>query len=256
MQYLYRYQPFNDKSIRVFTHGELFFYSPSKLNDPFDSKIEFDCDNLSKEDVRQFIEKTAKHGNLRQDINELLKNILGSEDNWKHNLKKQALGILQPEINELGLLSFSAINDDILMWSHYADGHKGFCLQFDKTGLESWKYSQSVDYDDKYLTFREFNNAFPEDNEKMVHILLLRKSKHWKYEYEWRIIAKPDDDNSGNRYYKFPEELLTGVIFGCQMPNDKKKIIKDFLKSRKSHIQFYEAKKKENEFALEIKEIG
>ena len=86
--------------------------------------------------------------------------------------------------------------------------------------------------------------------------LLLRKSEHWIYESEWRIIVNPDNDNSGNRDYKFPEELLTGVILGCQMTEDKKKIIRDFLKNRKSYVQLYEAKKKENEIALRIEPIS
>lgn len=255
-QHLYRYQPFIDERMRVFTHGELFFYSPATLNDPFDSKVEFDFDNLSEEDIIQFLEKAAKHGTLRFDIEHVLKNIRDSEDNSKHNLKKQALENLQPEIDALGLLCLSTINDDILMWSHYADKHKGFCLQFDKAKLEAWQCCKPIDYDDKFLTFREFNNAFPEDNEKVARLLLLRKSGHWVCESEWRIIVKPEDDNSGSRYYKFPEEILIGVIFGCQMTDDRKRIIKDFLKNRKSHIQFYEAKKKENEFGLKIEEIS
>ena len=31
---------------------------------------------------------------------------------------------------ERGVCCFSEKKDDILMWSHYADGHKGFCLEF------------------------------------------------------------------------------------------------------------------------------
>lgn len=85
---------------------------------------------------------------------------------------------------------------------------------------------------------------------------MLRKSEHWIYECEWRIIVNPNNDNSGSRYYKFPEELLTGVIFGCQMTKNKKKIIRDFLKTRKGYVQLYETKKKENEFALRIDPIN
>lgn len=221
-----------------------------------DSKVEFDLTNLSEEDIKQYLEKAIRHGNLEGDINQLLRDIRNNEDNWKHNLRKQALEILQPEINDLGLLSLSTLNDDILMWSHYADKHKRFCLQFNKAKLESWQGCRPIDYEDRFLSFREFNKAFPEDNEKLGHLLLLRKSRHWKYESEWRMIVKPKEDNSKSRYYKFPEELLTGVIFGCQMTEDKKKIIRDFLKNRKSYVQLYEAKKKENEFALEIKETG
>ena len=27
--------------------------------------------------------------------------------------------------------SFSAVNDSLLMWSHYGDNHRGFCIEYD-----------------------------------------------------------------------------------------------------------------------------
>ncbi len=38
-------------------------------------------------------------------------------------------------LQQRGVACFSAKVDDILRWSHYADGHRGSCLEFD-TGLE------------------------------------------------------------------------------------------------------------------------
>ncbi|MBV9575704.1 MAG: DUF2971 domain-containing protein [Gammaproteobacteria bacterium] len=37
--------------------------------------------------------------------------------------------------NQLGILSLSSCNDSILMWSHYADFHKGFCIGFKTNSL-------------------------------------------------------------------------------------------------------------------------
>lgn len=250
---LYRYQPFNEDSLRVFTHNELFFYSPSTLNDPFDCKIVFSFEGCGLEDAKKFHEKGLKHSTVKSDFSRLEK---GEFESWKRNLEKSALENLQPEIDKMGILCLSEKNADILMWSHYAAKHKGFCLQFNKAKLEAWKFCRPIDYEDKFLTFGEFNNAFPENNEELIYLLLLRKAKRWIYESEWRIIVNPDNDNSGSQHYNFPEELLTGVIFGCQMAGDERKVIGDLLKNRKSRVQFYEAKKKENEVGLDIKETG
>ena len=56
--YLYRYQPFNEERMRIlFVHSELFFYSLSTLNDPFDSKVDFSFEGCDLEDIKKFHEK-------------------------------------------------------------------------------------------------------------------------------------------------------------------------------------------------------
>lgn len=269
IRYLYRYQRMpkdNEPEYtermeiirKLFSHSELYADSPKNFNDPFDCKVDFTFDGCTDKDIRKFIEKKQKYLKRNIDVEKEYAAAIGNKLEWQQNVMKSAIENLQPETDKMGVLCFSKHRDDILMWSHYSDGHKGFCLEFDKERLEAWKYCRRVDYEKKYLPFKKFNDAFPDNDnkEKLIQLLLLRKSKHWKYESEWRIIVKPEDDNSGSRYYKFPEELLTGVIFGCQMADDKRRVIKDFLKNRKNHVQCYEAKKKENEFALEIKELG
>jgi hypothetical protein len=255
IQHLYCYQRFKEERMRIqFLHNELFFYSPATLNDPFDCKFDFSFEGCTLEDIKRFHEKALKYSTVRIAFDRLEK---GDFDQglWKKNLRKNAMDILQSDIDKMGILSLSEKNDDILMWSHYADKHQGICLQFDRARLAAWKCCKSISYKKKFLSFTEVSHAFPEDNEKLAYLLLLRKSEHWTYESEWRTIVKPDDDNLGSRYYKFPDELLTGVIFGCQMTDDKKRAIMDLLKRRKNHVQCYEAKKKESEFALRIEPI-
>lgn len=254
MQYLYRYQPFNEKTYRIFTHGEIYFLSPKDLNDPFDCKVDFTFDGCTDDDILKFIEKGLKELNREAEIEKSLRWALSDKIGWQQNAKKQVFEILQPDVDKMGVLCFSEHRDDIIMWSHYSDGHKGFCLEFDKERLEAWKFCRHVDYEKEYLSFKEFDEAFPE-NEKSLKFLL-RKSPHWKYEAEWRTIVNPFSDNQGNRVYKFPAEILTAVIFGCEMMDDDKKKIRDWLKGRKNQIKCYQATKKGNAFGLNINEIN
>ncbi len=50
-------------------------------------------------------------------------------------ISKQALdGMrrdLQKDVDGAGILSLSKVRDDILMWTHYADRHRGLCFEFD-----------------------------------------------------------------------------------------------------------------------------
>jgi hypothetical protein len=243
---------------KLFSHSELYADSPKNFNDPFDCKVDFTFNGCTDDDIRKFIEKKQNYLNRNIDVEKEYAAAIGNKLEWQQNVMKSAIENLQPEIDDkMGVLCFSEHRDNILMWSHYSDGHKGFCLEFDKKLLEAWKFCRPVNYDgnEKYLSFKEFNEAFPDNNGKLIQLLLLRKSKHWEYESEWRIIVNPYIDNHGNRSYTFPEETLTGIIFGCNMSDNDKKSIRSCVKGRKNRITFYQAKKKENEFGLDIEEI-
>lgn len=238
---------------RIFTHNELYFPSPSKFNDPFDCRVDFDIDlKCSKSDVKKYLEKAQRNMSTPIDI----KRILNDEEELRRNIKRLAREELQPELEkQMGILSLSEKNYDILMWSHYADGHRGFCLEFDGAALHNWKYCQPVNYDENFLPFGEFCDALPELNDnnqkKSMRAFVLRKSSHWKYESEWRVIVNVTDERGRTLIY--PQEILTGVIFGCRMSNDNKIIIKNTLDGRK--IKLYEAIEKQNKFELEVKEV-
>jgi hypothetical protein len=51
--------------------------------------------------------------------------------------------------------------------------------------------------------------------------------------------------------------MLTGVLFGCEMPHEDRQLIREWAKGRKVPLKFYQTTKKEKEFGLEIiKAIG
>lgn len=100
------------------------------------------------------------------------------------------------EICHVGCLSTDYKNQ--LMWSHYADGHKGFCVEYD--------FNKASDFLEKYLflpvIYSEERVHFPsnilfpayslggEQEEKNTMIRsLVTKDKVWSYEKEWRVIV-------------------------------------------------------------------
>ena len=46
------------------------------------------------------------------------------------------VGVLRQWRKITKICSFSAVNDSILMWGHYAQDHKGFCVEYDLEKLE------------------------------------------------------------------------------------------------------------------------
>lgn len=88
-----------------------------------------------------------------------------------------------------GIVSLSKNFNDLLMWSHYADSHKGVMLEFDldeiheTTRLYSDKIEDSVNYSD----LRAFKGAFKSLNE-VRRYYFLTKSMPWKIEEEYRLV--------------------------------------------------------------------
>ena len=139
------------------------------------------------------------------------------------------------------------------MWSHYSDGHRGYCLEFDKAGLSKFDFCDSVKYRETYPDVKNFESS----TDTVRDLFVLSKSNHWEYEKEWRVVVDThgNPNTPGSRHYEYPEELLTGIIFGCEMPQEDRKKIRDWLKYRKTPIKYYKAVKKDDEYGLDIKDF-
>lgn len=127
---------------------------------------------------------------------------------------------LKPCLKKLGIACLSGeAADHVLMFSHYADRHRGIALVFDVVhdgpigdlsflGLGHW-----VDYVD--------HDRLPDlascHNSSRAHEVILTKWKKWEYENEYRVFADLEEcDPSPIRRYEQGE--LVGVIFGLHTP--------------------------------------
>jgi len=92
---------------------------------------------------------------------------------------------LRPEMNRtVGLLCFSRKWSNPVLWSHYAEKHRGLCLGFD-----------IPDHLAKHVTYvgsrlkAELENVTPlTDNDSFGFKLITTKYRHWRYEDEVRLI--------------------------------------------------------------------
>jgi len=151
---------------------------------------------------------------------------------------------LQAKVNKTGVLCLSATDSNILLWSHYAAGHKGLCLKFAATKYTPFfSLAQCVDYSQEYPQIDLL--ASPEEQ---VNAFLRTKAIDWKYEEEWRIIDH--DKGPGNQV--FPEEMLVGVIFGVLMKEEDKEAVNTWLQERKHPVPLYQASVASDSFSLRI----
>jgi hypothetical protein len=83
---------------------------------------------------------------------------------------------VQKEIDKAGITCFCKVRDDILMWAHYADKHKGLCFEFDGSpNCNFFGDAQPVKYEDFYIcaSGRGFGKDHGAGNSHKVEALVL-----------------------------------------------------------------------------------
>jgi len=152
----YRYRSISEISLKELMYNEMFFASPEECNDPFDSKAfyEFKADknkfkrlilfaneNLKLPITQNLLEKLTNHICKLCPISfddaiqkDLFSDFAAKSDIEIHitnrisKMIQQVLKLYNPPTRYF--VSFSKTNSEPLMWSHYADRHRGFCLIF------------------------------------------------------------------------------------------------------------------------------
>jgi len=105
-----------------------------------------------------------------------------------------------------------------LLWSHYADGHKGICLEFE---VEKMDYFSQIRYVESPLHFslQQFETSDKKVNQNIMIDMFYSKSSFWSYEDEIRIFARREhtDTNLVFKNFKSMNIKLSKIILGCKM---------------------------------------
>ena len=240
----------------IFTKNELYFCTVTAFNDPFDCKFQVEFGG-AKHDKSKFLEDLSKkndpHLNRQQRRSKARAETKVLDD---PDLANAMRGSLIQDIEKWGIYCLSEVLDNILMWSHYANAHRGFCLEFESRqsdalfGVELWPGGQiqkreivapfPVEYSTKYPVAKLVNGQIAKD-------VFLRKAKQWAYEKEWRMMVP-----NGPGARQFPPQCLTGVIFGCRMLEKHKEMIREWCRNREPAIKYHEARESEDSYTLDI----
>ena len=254
-QMIYKYRSFNTQyKYDVFTRSELYFAKPSEFNDPFESKPMISgLDTLKKrqEYVTNYIKRefpSVKYKD-RQALNKKLLIRLANLDLITNNMHTL--------LDNYGIFSSSEKWDQCLMWSHYSDSHKGFCIGFDfdeefdhdMGGAHKVKYSKYY----PELTPEIFNSDSDGSNEKLFETTLATKSNDWSYEKEVRYIKLARE--GGNGAYKFCETKVKEVIIGANATPSAKNEIIDIITKHMPWVNIYQAMISTSKYEIYRQEI-
>lgn len=121
--------------------------------------------------------------------------------------------------NQWGIVSMSAIATDPVIWSHYADSHKGIALEFDHdrgSGLHAISYSHALPtFDVTKFVGEGYDNQYTLG---VLRTALGRKSLTWSYEREYRahLDLSKCDVEEGHYFTSIPDNFLKRVILGIR----------------------------------------
>lgn len=220
---LYKYGSFKSEYWEnTIFKGEIFLAMSRNFNDPFDCLPHFDIDKLFDSPKFRRIVLSKKPFLNEPDFFKLDRKIIKNE-------------LLQGLREDFRATCFSEVHDSLLMWGHYADCHKGFCIEYDTSALSKLKKSKF--YPVLYHKERfDITTGLINNSPNVGLIALVGKAKEWEYEKEWRMIMLKRD--SQNKYY-FRREIKS-IILGLDC--DEKNIIKVLSWAKENNKKVFKTK--------------
>ena len=240
MTVLFQYKTINKYFWRQLKNSEIFCKNPSKFNDPFDCSI----------DWKRAILSVLEHDNIADDKRQYLESIY------------KKLDMFDPNQNA-GISCFTNNCETQLMWTHYADNHKGVCLgygfqmddlydTYPTSGDFFFMGAGPVIYDDNHFSswlvadnLSMINSLTPAENAAIK--LYTAKSSCWKYEEEYRIVMNKEGSIKIKRHY------LKQLTFGLRVSENDRREITRVVKEKYKDVIFSEViKSPKYDTAIEI----
>lgn len=205
---LYKYQPFTAQTLTNLKKRVWYFASPLLFNDPFDCR--YKLIDLSPDDIDSFLDLAESEGYNTTGARGQLKSDPVALANLIASTSANARTLVSNAFANRGVSCFSARLDSLLMWGHYADGHRGFCLEFD-TSDEHFKRLKPVTYYAECPSLSAAHVMFPKKAD-IFATAMCSKPPDWAYEQEWRLIHEV----AGTEYC-YGTNALTAIYFGSRI---------------------------------------
>jgi hypothetical protein len=247
---LYKYQPFNPQTLANLKQASIWFSAPVAFNDPFDCALPVvDSARLTDADFQRALAYVLERREMSPELKAQMCPDGIPTPKFRETIIKSVTEIFAErrkiQLEQRGVACFSAKPLDIMMWSHYADGHRGFCLEF-TAAIEPFSKARQVRYHEDFPYVNPVSllveDSTDGDNELLV-AMVLTKAPCWQYEEEWRLMHM-----EASKLYTYDYSALTGIYFGAAMPFVHKEILSLVL--RGAPTQSHEVLRDEKGFGL------
>ena len=150
--------------------------------------------------------------------------------------------------DHVGTLSLSGTCSDMLMWSFYADWHRGICVGFlpSKECPFFARFKQVQYFEDRVAQDRFLETGLTADLDQRLF-----KSHRWAHEQEWRIILP---GASGLRI-EYPREALSRIILGAEITDELRSIVLGWHSRLRHEVQVLQATPSFNTYQLTFNRV-
>lgn len=233
---LFKYRKFDKSCLELLLNRELWFASPATLNDPFEAESS----------MHEVLDAVWTRYPIPPEERKIYEEYL------------------HQQLSSAGICSFSKARKNQLMWSHYADEHKGVCIGFKEHKIRpqgSNIYPIDVTYQDNYPfenIIERFNyfEQFPGMNKlnaitgDILLSILGTKYTSWKYERERRLVF------AKSFAHKFEPEAVNSIAFGLRMAERDKKTLRNLLSGAEwDHVKWFQSIKSATKYSLEFERL-
>lgn len=244
---VFKFRDGNENDLDAFYENYMWFSNFSDLNDPYEGYASFSDEGLDDDFREEFLaEIYAKNPQPNTSAKLEAKTYRDNYENetgtkFSEFVDSKAIEVIESFYSEhkadCKILSLSVARDhheypiplnNMLMWSHYANGFKGFCVEYDfdklKSSIESENNIELASSPVKYSTdgnlpiikMKTFmQSAIDDSRDASLEILeaFTKKEQSWEYENEVRFIS-----NLGGKLYYKPE-CINAIYISEKAPN-------------------------------------
>ena len=242
---IFRYRSINDFLWQELELAQFYCCSPLALNDPWDCHIDWPAS------LKRALTLPDMTNDRRRQLSAVRSGFLDADPPSK-----------------AGVCCFTRKADDLLMWSHYADSHRGLCLLYDiPHDYFMRRYSPEVDKDFFFVggapmnyenTFYDWLVSGDLDSphagnvaENALTMLFTVKAPDWKHEEEFRIIARRPGRLA------FEPRFLKQVVFGFRTPEHHRRLVGQVARrANKDVILSQVSRSSDSDFGMTFPEIA
>ncbi len=264
MTKLYKYKSFGVNLLNLLYQSEIYYSDPKEFNDPLDCSPVL-INNTKLRELEILCHRMILNNSGQEKADGKINNYQYlSTEYGDYNLDKEVhsyyVGMITDEIKyqldlimkNRGVLSLSSLWDCPLMWSHYADEHKGVCVEYDISGSVCEKPIK-IDYTSgRGILISDLVNWILNDSEKaktrVENKYFYSKAGQWSYEEEWRYVSKLQ----GCQSLQFP---ITGIYFGMRSDISVISSIVKLMSEAKPTINFFKTSVSNTSFEILKREI-